>query len=119
MAEVESAGAGGVEATGRQRAPGAGRKRAEEKDPGLKAALERLLDPTTRGDPEGPLRWTTLSASHLSAALAEQGRAASERTVNRLLHDLGYSLQSNRKTVEGRQHPDRDRQFRHVNRKAT
>ena len=118
MAEVESAGSGGVEATGRQRAPGAGRKRAEEKDPGLKAALERLLDPTTRGDPGGPLRWTTLSAAHLSAALAEQGRAASERTVNRLLHELGYSLQSNRKTVEGRQHPDRDRQFKHVGRKA-
>ena len=118
LRELESAGPGGIEATARQRTPGAGRKRAEEKDPGLKAALDRLVEPTTRGDPTGPLRWTTLSAARLSAALAEQGRAASERTVNRLLHEQGYSLQSNRKTVEGRQHPDRDRQFRHVNRKA-
>ncbi len=118
MLEVESAGAGGVAATGRQRAPGGGRKRAEEKDPGLAAALRRLLDPATRGDPEGPLLWTTLSAAHLSSALAKEGHAASERTVNRLLHDLGCSMQSNRKTVEGRQHPDRDRQFGHVNRKA-
>ena len=118
LREIDSAGPGGVEATGRQRAKGGGRKRAEEKDPGLSEALEKLLEPTTRGDPEGPLRWTTLSAAHLSAALAEQGHAASERTVNRLLHDLGYSLQSNRKTVEGRQHPDRDAQFRHIDRKA-
>ena len=118
LREIDSAGPGGVEATGRQRAKGGGRKRAEDKDPGLKEALERLLDPATRGDPEGPLRWTTLSAARLSAALAEQGHVASERTVNRLLHDLGYSLQSNRKTVEGRQHPDRDAQFRHIDRKA-
>ena len=118
LREIDSAGPGGVEATGRQRAKGGGRKCAEDKDPGLKEALERLLDPATRGDPEGPLRWTTLSAARLSAALAEQGHMASERTVNRLLHDLRYSLQSNRKTVEGRQHPDRDAQFRHIDRKA-
>ena len=118
LRELESAGPGGIEATDRQRALGAGRKRADEKDPGLEKALDRLLEPTTRGDPRSPLRWTTLSAAHLSAALAKAGHAASERTVNRLLHEMGYSLQSNRKTVEGRQHPDRDRQFRHVARKT-
>ena len=74
---MESAGAG---ASRRRTASGRWRKLAEEKDPGLKAALERLLDPATRGDPEGPLRWTTQSAAHLSAALAEQGaRRASGR----------------------------------------
>ncbi len=110
--------AAGVDASDRQRAPGAGRKRAEERDPGLAKALERLVDPATRGDPAGPLLWTSLSAARLAAALQEQGRQVSERTVNRLLHEMGYSLQSNRKTLEGRQHPDRDAQFNHVNRRA-
>ena len=118
LREIDSAGPGGVSSSGRQRAPGAGRKRVEEKDAGLVEALRRLVDPATRGDPTGPLLWTTLSAARLSEALGREGHPASERTVNRLLHDLGYSLQSNRKTVEGRQHPDRDAQFRHVNRKA-
>ncbi len=118
LREIDSAGPGGVSSSGRQRAPGAGRKRVEEKDAGLVEALRRLVDPATRGDPTGPLLWTTLSAARLSEALGKEGHPASERTVNRLLHDLGYSLQSNRKTVEGRQHPDRDAQFRHVNRKA-
>ena len=118
LREIESAGPAGVAATGRQRAPGGGRKRAEEKDAGLVETLRRLVDPATRGDPTGPLLWTTLSAARLSEALAAEGHVASERTVNRLLHDMGYSLQSNRKTVEGRQHPDRDAQFGHVNRKA-
>ncbi len=118
LREIGSAGPGGVSSSGRQRAPGGGRKRVEEKDAGLVEALRRLVDPATRGDPTGPLLWTTLSAARLSEALGKEGHPASERTVNRLLHDLGYSLQSNRKTVEGRQHPDRDAQFRHVNRKA-
>ena len=118
LREIGSAGPGGVSSSGRQRAPGGGRKRVEEKDAGLVEALRRLVDPATRGDPTGPLLWTTLSAARLSEALTAAGHPASERTVNRLLHDLGYSLQSNRKTVEGRQHPDRDAQFRHVNRKA-
>ena len=118
LREIGSAGPGGVSSSGRQRAPGGGRKRVEEKDAGLVEALRRLVDPATRGDPTGPLLWTTLSAARLSEALGREGHPASERTVNRLLHDLGYSLQSNRKTVEGRQHPDRDAQFRHVNRKA-
>ena len=118
LRELREAGPGGVEATGRQRAPGAGRKRVEDKDPGLPGALRRLVDPATRGDPGGPLLWTSLSAAHLAVELGKQGHAASGRTVNRLLHDLGYSLRSNRKAVEGRQHPDRDRQFNHLNRKA-
>ena len=108
----------GVEASDRQRSPGGGRKRAEDGDPGLVRALERLVDPATRGDPSGPLRWTSLSAAKLAAALRAAGHAVSERTVNRLLHDLGYSLQSTRKTLEGRQHPDRDAQFNHINRRA-
>ena len=97
LREIGSAGPGGVSSSGRQRAPGGGRKRVEEKDAGLVEALRRLVDPATRGDPTGPL-WTTPSAARLSEALAQEGHPASERTVNRLLHDL----QSNRKTVEGR-----------------
>ena len=108
----------GVEASDRQRAPGGGRKRAEDRDAGLVPALERLVDPATRGDPSGPLCWTSLSAAKLAAALRAEGHEVGERTVNRLLHDLGYSLQSNRKTLEGRQHPDRDAQFNHINRRA-
>ena len=108
----------GVEASDRQRSPGAGRKRAEDRDPGLTKALERLVDPATRGDPSGPLRWTSLSARRLGEALRERGHRVGERTVNRLLHDMGYSLQSNRKALEGRQHPDRDAQFNHINRRA-
>ena len=108
----------GVEASNRQRSPGGGRKRAEDRDPGLAKALERLVDPATRGDPSGPLRWTSLTAARLAEALREQGHPVGERTVNRLLHDMGYSLQSNRKTLEGRQHPDRDAQFNHINRRA-
>lgn len=115
LRELREAGPGGVESTGRQRRAGAGRKRVEEKDPGLAGALKRLVDPATRGDPGGPLLWTSLSAARLAAELTRRGRAVSERTVNRMLHDLGYSLQSNRKTAEGRQHPDRDKQFRHLN----
>ena len=85
---------------------------------GLTAALERLLEPVTRGDPMVPLRWTCRSAAHLAAEMSAGGRKISERTVNRLLHELGYSLQSNRKTLEGKQHPDRDAQFRHLTRRV-
>ena len=90
---------------GRTRRPGGGRKRLSDHDPDLVKALERRIEPATRGDPESPLRWTSLSARHLADALSAEGHPVSERTVNRLLHSLGYSLQSNRKTVEGRQHP--------------
>ncbi len=110
----------GVAAAGseRQRRPGGGRKKLTARDPQLRAALERKLDPVTRGDPMGPLRWTCLSAERLAQALRAEGHAVSERSVNRLLHELGYSLQANRKTLEGRQHPDRDAQFQYIERRV-
>jgi transposase len=104
--------------TGRLRRPGGGRKSLTDQDPDLLRALEALVDPVTRGDPMSPLRWTCKSAAKLAAGLRSRGHTVSERTVNRLLHDLGYSLQSNRKTIEGRQHPDRDAQFQYINRRA-
>ena len=110
------------DAAGRLRGPGAGRKALAEHDAELVAALERLVDPATRGDPTGPLRWTCSSAARLSRELQEAGHRVSERSVNRLLHALGYSLsyslQANRKTLEGKQHPDRDAQFNHINRRV-
>ena len=102
----------------RLRSPGGGRKALTEHDPGLVSALERQLDPLTRGDPMGPLRWTCSSAARLAQRLRAEGHPVSERTVNRLLHELGYSLQANRKTLEGRQHPDRDAQFRRIDRRV-
>ena len=103
---------------GRVRRPGAGRKRVTERDQTLAHALERLVDPVTRGDPMGPLLWTCSSAARLATELAAGGHAVSERTVNRLLHELGYSLQANRKTLEGKQHADRDAQFKQINRRV-
>jgi transposase len=105
----------GATDSGRVRRSGAGRKRAEMVNPALTAALERLVDPDTRGDPESPLRWTIKSTRQLSAALAGQGHAASDWLVRRLLHEAGYSLQGAAKQVEGRQHPDRDAQFGYLN----
>jgi hypothetical protein len=102
----------------RVRCPGGGRKPLGVHDPHLLRALETLVDPVTRGDPMSLLRWTCKSAAKLAAALQTQGHVVSERTVNRLLHDLGYSLQANRKTLEGRAHPDRDAQFQYINRRA-
>ena len=102
----------------RVRAPGGGRKALTDRDPGLVKALEDLLDPFTRGDPQGPLRWTCSSAARLAEQLGAQGHRVSERTVNRLLHELGYRLQANRRGLEGRQHPDRDAQFRRIARRA-
>jgi hypothetical protein len=104
--------------TGRTRRQGAGRKPLTEHDPKLERALEVLVDPLTRGDPMSPLRWTCKSAANLAAELQSQGHGVSERSVNRLLHASGYSLQSNRKTVEGGDHPDRDAQFQHINRRV-
>lgn len=102
----------------RLRRRGGGRKPLGAHDPHLVRALETLLDPVTRGDPMSLLRWTCKSAAKLAAALQTQGHRVSERTVNRLLHDLGYRLQANRKTLEGRVHPDRDAQFQYINRRA-
>jgi len=94
--------------TARLRRPGAGRKPLTAGDPKLARALERLVDPVTRGDPMGPLLWTCSSAARLAAELTAAGHPVSERTVNRLLHELGYSLQANRQTLDGAQHAARD-----------
>ena len=110
--------AGGPGSRGRLRRAGAGRKPLSDKQPGLRAALERHLEPVTRGDPMSALRWTCRSAAHLATALRAEGHSVSERSVNRLLHAQGYSLQANRKTLEGRQHPDRDAQFQHISQRV-
>jgi hypothetical protein len=102
----------------RVRRPGGGRKALVDYDPDLLRDLETLVDPVTRGDPMSPLRWTCKSAAKLATELRAEGHAASERSVNRLLHALGYSLQSNRKTIEGKGHPDRDAQFQYINRRV-
>jgi len=99
---------------GRSRGRGGGRKRAEEHDPELAAALDKLVDPDSRGDPMTPLRWTSKSLRSLADQLRAQGHQVSPTLVQRLLHEAGYSLQSNTKTLEGSQHPDRDAQFRHI-----
>ena len=104
--------------TGRIRAPGAGRPDIEQDQPGIMAALEALVDPLTRGDPTSPLRWTCKSRAKLTAALTEQGWRVSSTTVGRLLHCLGYRLQSVRKRREGVTHPDRNAQFEHINQTA-
>jgi hypothetical protein len=105
----------GVEPLGRVRAPGAGRKRLREQDPGLLAALLSLIEPEERGDPMSPLRWTTKSTRTLAAELTGQGHPVSADTVADLLHEQGFSLQANAKMIEGTQHPDRDPQFRYLN----
>ena len=101
--------------TGRIRRPGAGRPRLEQRQPGLLAALEGLVDPLTRGDPTSPLRWTCKSRAKLASGLAQQGWRVSSTTVGRLLYQLGYRLQSARKRQEGASHPDRNAQFEHIN----
>jgi transposase len=105
-------------ASDRVRAPGGGRKKAEVADPELVDKLEGLIEPDTRGDPESPLRWTTKSTRKLADQLTEMGQAISHTVVGKLLHSLGYSLQSTRKKMEGSQHPDRDDQFRYINKLA-
>jgi hypothetical protein len=105
----------GVEATGRVRRGGAGRPGIEKTQPGVKAALEQLVDPLTRGDPMSPLRWTCKSRAKLASTLSNDGWRVSSTTVGRMLHELGYSLQSVRKSHEGASHPDRNEQFEHIN----
>jgi hypothetical protein len=99
----------------RVRRPGAGRKPAIAKDPRLLPDLEALVEPTTRGDPQAPLRWTCKSVRRLAQALQAQGHQVSRTLVAELLNAAGYSLQGNRKTKEGDSHPDRDAQFAHIN----
>jgi hypothetical protein len=102
----------------RIRRPGAGRMRLEEHDPELVKALDVLIDPMTRGDPESPLRWTCKSTRKLAQELSAQGHVVGATKVRELLSSAGYSLQANRKTLEGAQHPDRNAQFEQINREV-
>lgn len=99
----------------RVRAAGGGRKAIWEHDPSILVELEELVDAETRGDPMSPLLWTCKSTRQLADALGTRGYELSHTTVALLLHELGYSLQANVKTIEGKQHPDRDAQFRYIN----
>jgi transposase len=111
VAELEA----GEEPLGRTRRQGGGRKSVTETDPAVRTTLLSLVDPTSRGDPESPLRWTTKSVRHLAEAMSAAGHAVSPPTVAKLLKAEGFSLQANAKTIEGGQHPDRDAQFRYLN----
>jgi hypothetical protein len=111
--------ADGVAVTTRIRRVGAGRPGIGDTQPGVKAALEALVEPLTRGDPLSPLRWTCKSRAKLTAALVQDGWRVSSTTVGRLLHALGYSLQALQKRREGTAHPDRNAQFEHINATAT
>jgi transposase len=103
--------------TRRVRRVGGGRKHATDQDTELRSDLEQLISPTTRGDPMSSLRWTCKSTRKLAAELnaMKPGRSVSDFLVRTLLHEMGYSLQANRKTLEGSDHPDRDAQFQHIN----
>ncbi|MDR3714440.1 MAG: ISAzo13 family transposase [Puia sp.] len=101
-------------ATGRVRKPGGGRKRTIDLDETLRSDLESLIEPVTRGDPESPLRWTSKSVRKLADELQKMGHKTSHRMVADLLRDMGYSLQANRKTLEGSAHPDRNAQFEYI-----
>jgi transposase len=114
IAEVRSPSTG--PSADRVRRPGAGRPRLTASDPKLLADLHELLEPATRGDPEAPLLWTSKSTRHLADALGALGHEISHDSVGRLLEEIGYSLQANRKTEDGRDHPDRDAQFEYINR---
>lgn len=102
----------------RVRRPGGGRPSRVAEQPSLPDALEELLEPSTRGDPESPLRWTTKSLRRLAAELVDEGFSISYRTVGRILKKMKYSLQGNQKTEEGTQHPDRNEQFEYINRQT-
>jgi transposase len=112
LREINTTGGGGVS---RIRQEGGGRKRLAAVDANLVADLEALVDPLSRGDPMSPLRWTCKSTSNLSQALKEKGHNVSPRTVAALLKELNYSLQGNRKSQEGKGHPDRNAQFSYIN----
>src|SRR5262245_31990156 len=99
----------------RMRRVGGGRKKPRDRDPGLMPDLEALVNPDTRGDPMSPLRWTCKSTRQLAETLNQHGHQVSEHIVRDLLHEAGYSLQANAKTLEGSRHPDRDAQFRYLN----
>jgi hypothetical protein len=109
---------GAAPAENRIRHPGAGRKAITVGDPHLLGTLEKMIDAETRGDPESPLRWICKSTRAIATELNRKNHPVSHAKVAQLLHDLNYSLQSNRKTEEGADHPDRDAQFRHINAKV-
>jgi transposase len=115
MAELSEAA---VHPPGRVRRVGGGRKKTVTQDLSLLRDLELLVEPVTRGDPESPLRWTCKSLRKLAEELRRMGHRASHQLVGRMLHDLGYSLQANSKTLEGSQHPDRNAQFEYLNRRV-
>ena len=102
----------------RIRRPGGGRKKQVAENPALRKDLEQLISPYTRGDPESPLRWTCKSVRKLAVELNRKGHQVSHSSVASLLRKMNYSLQANRKTMEGKQHPDRDGQFNYINQKA-
>jgi hypothetical protein len=104
--------------SGRVRNPGGGRKKVEEDDPGLLRRLKVIVEETTAGDPMSPLKWTSKSTRTIAQELTRLGHSVSSVTVGRCLEDMGYTLQANIKTREGAQHPDRDAQFRYLNRQV-
>ena len=109
---------GRVVPLGQQRRAGGGRKSLEESQPDLVEAIEALVEPTERGDPQSPLRWTCKSLTNLQTELRAQGFSIGRVKISEVLRSLGYSLQSNRKTREGKNHPDRDAQFKHINKRV-
>jgi len=118
LQELSGSGAVSVPPQGRLRRAGGGRKRSTEVDPGVERALERIMEESTAGDPMSTLKWTTKSTRSLATELERRGHSVCYVTVARCLHQMGYSLQASVKTIEGRQHPDRDAQFRHINRQV-
>ena len=110
---------GDILPTGYQRRTGGGRKPLEYSQTDLVVAVERLVEPTERGDPQSPLRWTCKSLANLESELKQQGYQVGKTKIRVVLKQLGYSLQGNRKTREGKNHPDRDSQFRHIHRRVT
>ena len=118
LKELELSAKDRAVAAARVRSPGGGRWTLTQSDPGLMAALERLIDPATRGDPMSPLRWTCKSTANLAEELTRQHHPVTDRTVAMLLKQTGYSLQANRKMREGSSHPDRNAQFEYINRQV-
>jgi hypothetical protein len=114
LLEPQGTGAAPSAGAGRVRKPGGGRKRTINVDETLRSDLESLIEPATRGDPESPLRWTSKSVRKLADELQKTGHKTSHRMVADLLRDMGYSLQANRKTLEGSAHPDRNAQFEYI-----
>jgi hypothetical protein len=115
---IRELNSGSAPPANRDRRQGAGRKRIDLLDPHIRESLERLVEPDSRGDPQSPLRWTCKSTRRLAKELTAQGHAVGPTTVRQLLKAAGYSLQANRKTREGKSHPDRDAQFRYINRRV-